>query len=87
MTTKSSETHVVEWKESWRDEYLTWPRGCANADGGTPLIGMNDKGEPVGAQDTVTEFRALARRTDGVLPRLLSGELPVNGASPRMEVP
>lgn len=53
MTTKrkKGETHLVEWKESWRDEYLKWLCGFANADGGTLIIGMNDKGEPVGAQD------------------------------------
>jgi ATP-dependent DNA helicase RecG len=53
MTTKAKkrETHLVEWKESWRDEYLKWLCGFANADGGKLVIGMNDKGEPVGAQD------------------------------------
>ncbi|MFM8408850.1 MAG: helix-turn-helix domain-containing protein, partial [Alphaproteobacteria bacterium] len=53
MTTKrrKRETHLVEWKESWRDEYLKWICGFANADGGTLVIGMNDDGDPVGAQD------------------------------------
>ncbi|HEY6727419.1 MAG TPA: RNA-binding domain-containing protein [Polyangiaceae bacterium] len=41
----------MEWKESWRDEYLRWLCGFANADGRTLIIGMNDKGEPVGADD------------------------------------
>lgn len=45
------ETHLVEWKESWRDDYLRWLCGFANADGGTLVIGRNDKGEPVGAPD------------------------------------
>jgi ATP-dependent DNA helicase RecG len=45
------ETHLVEWKESWRDEYLRWLCGFANADGGTLIIGKNDHGEPVGAPD------------------------------------
>jgi len=47
----NAETHLVEWKESWRDEYLRWLCGFANADGGTLIIGKNDKGEPVGAPD------------------------------------
>ena len=53
MTAKREkhETHLVEWKESWRDEYLKWLCGFANADGGTLIIGMSDKGEPVGAPD------------------------------------
>lgn len=48
---KKSETHLVEWKESWRDDYLRWLCGFANADGGTLVIGVNDAGEPVGAKD------------------------------------
>jgi hypothetical protein len=36
---KKRETHLVEWKESWRDEYLKWLCGFANADGGTPRTG------------------------------------------------
>lgn len=50
-TRTASESHVVEWKESWRDEYLRWLCGFANADGGTLVIGKNDKGEAVGASD------------------------------------
>ena len=46
-----SETNLVEGKESWRDEYLRWLCGFANADGGTLIIGKNDRGEPVGAPD------------------------------------
>ncbi|MDX2053242.1 MAG: ATP-binding protein [Polyangiaceae bacterium] len=49
--TSKAETHLVEWKESWRDEYLRWLCGFANADGGTLIIGKNDKGEPVGVRD------------------------------------
>lgn len=48
---KNGETHLVGWKESWRDEYLKWLCGFANADGGTLIIGLNDKGEPVSAGD------------------------------------
>ena len=45
------ETHLVEWKESWRDDYLRWLCGFANADGGTLIIGRNDEGVAVGAPD------------------------------------
>jgi len=47
-----SETQNVEWKESWRDEYLKWICGFANAQGGKIYIGINDKGEVVGVSDT-----------------------------------
>ena len=42
-----SENQNIEWKESWRDEYLKWICGFANAVGGKLYIGMNDKGEVV----------------------------------------
>lgn len=41
----------IEWKESWRDEYLRWISGFANAEGGVLVIGRNDKGEVVGVPD------------------------------------
>lgn len=40
----------IEWKESWRDEYLKWISGFANANGGTLFIGINDKGDIVGIE-------------------------------------
>ena len=45
------EGQQTEWKQSWRDEYLRWICGFANAQGGTLCIGKNDKGEVVGLPD------------------------------------
>ncbi len=42
------ENQNIEWKESWRDEFLKWICGFANADGGVLVIGRNDQGQPVG---------------------------------------
>jgi ATP-dependent DNA helicase RecG len=42
----------VEWKESWRDEYLKWVCGFANAKGGKIFVGMNDIGEVVGVNNS-----------------------------------
>jgi len=36
------ETQNIEWKENWRDEYLKWICGFANAEGGKLFIGIND---------------------------------------------
>ena len=38
------ENQNLEWKETWRDEYIKWICGFANAQGGTLFIGKNDKG-------------------------------------------
>ena len=48
------ENDKVEFKESWRDEYLKVIAGFANSDGGTLYIGYADNGEVVG----VTEEQA-----------------------------
>ena len=50
MTTGREHQHI-EWKESWRDEYLKWICGSANAEGGMLVIGRNDKGVAVGIKE------------------------------------
>ena len=43
-----AESQNIEWKESWRDEYLKWICGFANAQGGKIYIGTNDDGTVIG---------------------------------------
>jgi ATP-dependent DNA helicase RecG len=43
-----SESQTVEYKESWRDEYLKWLCGFANAKGGVLYIGVRDDGTVCG---------------------------------------
>ena len=43
-----NEDQNIEWKMSWRDEYLKWICGFANAQGGVLEIGRNDRGEVIG---------------------------------------
>ena len=45
------ENQYIEWKESWRDEYLKWICGFANAQGGLLIIGKNDLGEIINVPD------------------------------------
>ena len=42
-----TESQNIEYKESWRDEYLKWVCGFANAQGGTIYIGIDDTGNVV----------------------------------------
>ena len=46
-----NESQNIEYKESWRDEYLKWICGFANAQGGKLYIGINDSGNVCGAKD------------------------------------
>ncbi len=47
----STENQNVEFKETWRDEYLKWICGFANAQGGRLYIGIDDKGTVCGVKD------------------------------------
>ena len=46
-----AESQNIEYKESWRDEYLKWVCGFANAQGGTIYIGVCDDGRVVGVKN------------------------------------
>ena len=46
-----SESQNIEYKEYWRDEYLKWICGFANAQGGRIFIGVNDEKQVIGLPD------------------------------------
>lgn len=50
--TMKNESQNIEYKETWRDEYLKWICGFANAQGGRVYIGVNDKKEVTGLSDS-----------------------------------
>ncbi|MDR2937523.1 MAG: ATP-binding protein [Prevotellaceae bacterium] len=41
----------IEYKSVWKDEYLRWICGFANAQGGTLVIGKDDGGNVVGVRN------------------------------------
>lgn len=47
-----AESQNIEYKESWRDEYLKWICGFANARGGYIYIGVRDDGKIVGISNS-----------------------------------
>ncbi|HSZ24988.1 MAG TPA: ATP-binding protein [Cytophagaceae bacterium] len=64
------ESQNIEYKESWRDEYLKWICGFANAQGGKIYIGINDKGQVVGTSDAkklLEEIPNKVRDTLGIM--------------------
>lgn len=46
-----AESQNIEYTESWRDEYLKWICGFANAQGGIIYIGVNDAGNVIGVKN------------------------------------
>lgn len=46
------EEQRVEWKEAWKDEWLRHLCGFANVQGGTLVLGRDDRGRAVGVPNS-----------------------------------
>ena len=62
-----SETQNIEYKSSWRDEFLRWICGFANAQGGTLYIGKDDNGNVVGLQNAKKLLEELPNKITTIL--------------------
>ena len=62
-----SESQNIEWKETWRDEYLKWVCGFANAQGGVLEIGKNDRGEVVGVKNVLRLLEEIPNKAQALL--------------------
>ncbi len=69
------ETQQVEFKESWRDDYLKWICGFANAAGGVLQIGRDDRGEAVGIPDAAKLLEDLPNKIRDILGIMVSVNL------------
>jgi ATP-dependent DNA helicase RecG len=61
------ESQNIEWKESWRDEYLKWICGFANAKGGKIYIGKDDKGNVVGVANAKKLLEDIPNKAKDIL--------------------
>lgn len=62
-----SENQNIEYKSSWRDEYLKWICGFANAQGGTLFVGKDDNGNVVGLKNAKRLLEDLPNKITTVL--------------------
>jgi ATP-dependent DNA helicase RecG len=61
------ENQNMEWKETWRDDYLKWICGFANAQGGTLVIGKNDQGVTVGLPEATQLLEVIPNKVRDIL--------------------
>jgi ATP-dependent DNA helicase RecG len=62
-----SEQQNIEYKSIWKDEYLKWICGFANAQGGTLVIGKNDAGDIVSIKNAKRLLEDLPNKITTVL--------------------
>jgi len=61
------ESQNIEYKSTWRNEYLKWICGFANANGGTIFIGKDDNGNVVGVDDAKRLLEEIPNKVRDVL--------------------
>ena len=61
------ETQNIEYKSIWKDEYLRWICGFANAQGGTLVIGKDDNGNVVGVKNSKKLLEDLPNKITTIL--------------------
>ena len=62
-----AESQNIEYKSIWKDEYLKWICGFANAQGGTIFIGNDDNGNIVGVNNAKKLLEDLPNKITTVL--------------------
>ena len=74
-----NEHQQIELKETWRDEYLKWISGFANAQGGVLVIGKNDRGKTIGIQNAAKLLEDIPNKVRDVLGILIEVNLREEG--------
>ena len=62
-----NENQNIEWKRVWRDEYVKWICGFANADGGRLEIGKDDQGKVLGIDNAQKLMETLPNKIRDLL--------------------
>jgi ATP-dependent DNA helicase RecG len=81
-----SESQSIEYKQSWRDEYLKWICGFANANGGSIFIGKDDNGNVVGLADAKRLLEEIPNKVRDVLGILVDVNLQTTAQGDFIEI-
>ena len=81
-----TEDQHTEWKSSWRDEYLKWICGFANAEGGVLVIGRNDEGQLAGISDARHLLELLPNKVRDLLGILVTVNLRTEQGKEYLEI-
>jgi ATP-dependent DNA helicase RecG len=73
MVFKRVESQTIEFKSSWRDEYIKIICGFANTNGGKLIIGIDDNGNPIGVKNSKKLLEDLPNKIRdilGIIPKI-----------------
>lgn len=81
-----SENRNLEWKSSWKDKYLKWICGFANAQGGVLAIGKNDRGKTIGVKDPLRLLEEIPNKVQTLLGIVVDVNLRTEDDSEYLEI-
>ncbi|WPJ96584.1 ATP-binding protein [Coraliomargarita algicola] len=81
-----AESQQTEYKQTWRDEYLKWISGFANAEGGVLVIGRDDAGKVVGLKDAKKLLEDIPNKVRDLLGILVAVNLRTEGKLEYLEI-
>lgn len=80
------ENQNIEYKQSWRDEYLKWICGFANANGGKIYIGKDDSGNVTGLKDAKKLLEDIPNKVRDILGIIVDVDLQQTKAGNIIEI-
>jgi ATP-dependent DNA helicase RecG len=80
------ENQDVEFKESWRDEYIKWICGFANAKGGQIYIGVDDSGYVVGIENAKKLLEDIPNKVRDILGVIVDLNMQVENDKEYLEI-
>lgn len=83
---QNMENQNTEYKESWRDEYIKWICGFANANGGTMYVGIDDKGHVKGIYDAKKLAEDLPNKVKDILGVLVDVNIKTEAGKDYLEI-
>ena len=81
-----AESQNIEYKESWRDEYLKWICGFANAQGGKIYIGCDDNGNVVGINNSKKLLEDIPNKVRDAMGIIVGVNLLTDGGKEYIEI-
>ncbi|MDZ4759119.1 MAG: ATP-binding protein [Bacteroidota bacterium] len=80
------ENQNIEYKETWRDEYIKWICGFSNANGGKLYIGISDKGIVTGLKEPKKLLEEIPNKTKDILGILVNVNLKTKTKKQYLEI-
>jgi ATP-dependent DNA helicase RecG len=86
MKLQINESQNIEFKQTWRDEYIKWISAFGNTDGGKLYIGVDDDGEIKGIDNAKKLLEDIPNKVRDILGIIVDVNLLQDGDKEYIEI-